>query len=94
MPQPSWLRTPSGRALVSLVIGLIVGIAISTTGSPAGRAFAHFLEPIGTIWVNAIRMTVVPLVFSLIVSTLASETRLPAIGKLSARATAHGCTHG
>lgn len=56
------------------------------TGFPAGRSFASMLEPIGTLWVNGIRMTVVPLVASLIIATLASDNRHPAIGKLSARA--------
>jgi len=86
MPSAPWIRTPSARALISLVLGLIVGVAISASGSPAGRSFASAIEPLGAMWVNGIRMTVVPLVVSLIISTLASESRPPAIGKLSARA--------
>ena len=45
---------------------------IAWSGSRGGQAFADFVTPIGTIWVNALRMTVVPLVASLLIATLAS----------------------
>jgi proton glutamate symport protein len=81
-----WYQSSAVRALFGLVLGLIVGIAIASSGSPAARSFAKVLEPIGTIWVNAIRMTIVPLVASLLISTLASTERVSAVGKMGARA--------
>ena len=68
--------------------GLIVGIVIVSSGSPGARAAAAALEPIGTLWVNAIRMTIVPLVVSLLISALGTESRGDAAGRLGVRAIA------
>jgi proton glutamate symport protein len=76
------------RASVGLALGLIVGVAISLSGSPALKAAASALEPIGTLWVNAIRMTVIPLVVSLLIATIAQEKDLGAVGRLGGRAVA------
>ncbi|HTE45666.1 MAG TPA: dicarboxylate/amino acid:cation symporter [Gemmatimonadaceae bacterium] len=81
-------RSPSARASIGLASGLVVGIAIASTSSPALRSFAGALEPVGTIWVNAIRMTVIPLVVSLLIATIAQEKDLSAMGKLGGRAVA------
>ena len=72
--------------MVGLALGLITGGAIAWSGSPAGHAFADFVTPIGTIWVNALRMTVVPLVASLLIATLASGGGARSFGRLGRRA--------
>ena len=51
-------------ALAALAAGLLIGVIILRSGSEAGLAAARFIEPIGTMWVNAIRMTVIPLIVS------------------------------
>src|SRR5690348_10747416 len=51
-------------ALTALAAGLLIGVIILRSRSPAGLSVARFLEPIGTMWVNAIRMTVIPLIVS------------------------------
>src|SRR4051794_34041636 len=81
-------RSPAARASIGLVLGLAVGIAISLSASPTMRSFAAALEPIGTLWVNAIRMTVIPLVVSLLIATIANEKDLGAVGRLGGRAVA------
>jgi Na+/H+-dicarboxylate symporter len=86
MPSTPWYRSSATRALIGLALGLIVGIAIATSGSPAARSAAKALEPVGTIWVNAIRMTIVPLVASLLIATLASTERVSVVGKMGIRA--------
>lgn len=58
--------------LVALAAGLVAGLAINQWGSPSARAFADAVEPVGTLFVNAIRMTVVPLVVSLVIVGIAS----------------------
>jgi Na+/H+-dicarboxylate symporter len=79
------MRSPAVLASASLVVGLAVGIAIAASGSPALRTVADVLEPVGALWVNAIRMTVVPLVLSLLVATLASRADAGAVGRQGAR---------
>jgi proton glutamate symport protein len=79
-------RSPATRASIGLALGLIVGVAISLSGSSTLKAGASALEPIGTLWVNAIRMTVIPLVVSLLIATIANERDLGAVGRLGGRA--------
>ncbi|MEP7001876.1 MAG: dicarboxylate/amino acid:cation symporter [bacterium] len=74
------------RVLIALVAGLAVGVAISSAASPALRAFPGYLEPLGTMWVNALRMTVVPLVFTSIVIGVNSLPDSRSIGRIGARA--------
>jgi len=76
------------RAALGLALGLIAGIVIVSSGSASARSAAEALEPIGTMWVNAIRMTIVPLVVSLLVAALAAESRSNVAGRLGARAIA------
>jgi Na+/H+-dicarboxylate symporter len=74
--------------LLSLVAGLAIGVVISATSSSGLHAFATAIEPIGTVWVNAIRMTVIPLVVSLLIATIAEEKDFHAVGRLGGRAIA------
>ena len=76
------------RTLVSLLAGLATGVLISSTSSTALHTFASLVEPIGTVWVNAIRMTVIPLIVSLLIATIAEEKDMGAVGHLGARAVA------
>jgi Na+/H+-dicarboxylate symporter len=75
----------STRVLVALVIAIVLGIAISASGSASLLAAADFVAPIGTIWVNAIRMTVIPLVVALIITGVASASNVAAIGRMGGR---------
>jgi proton glutamate symport protein len=77
--------TDSTRVLVALVGGLAGGAAIAASGNPSLLAAADWLTPIGTIWVNAIRMTVIPLVVSLVITGVAGATDLKSIGRLGTR---------
>jgi Na+/H+-dicarboxylate symporter len=48
--------------------------------------FATAMDPVGTLWVNALRMTVVPLVVSLLITTLAENEGGTMFGVLGRRA--------
>jgi len=48
----------------------------------------NVVEPIGTLWVNAIRMTVVPLVVSLLITGVASSSNISAVRGIGWRALA------
>src|SRR6185312_9913802 len=63
-----------------------VGALIVWSNSPAARMFAAAMDPVGTIWVNALRMTIVPLVVSLLVVTLAENDGGAMFGRLGRRA--------
>ena len=73
------------RVLVGLGAGLVGGIAIAASHNRALLAAADAVTPIGTLWVNAIRMTVIPLVVSLVITGVASVSDLAAVGRLGGR---------
>ena len=62
----------STRVLLALVAGVGFGLLLSRTGAATSERVIAYVEPFGTIFVNAIRMTVVPLVVSLVVVGIAS----------------------
>src|SRR5438876_338409 len=73
------------RVLLALGAGLLMGIGVSAAADPQLLSAVSFVQPIGTIWVNAIRMTVVPLVFSLLVVGVASASDAAAVGRIGVR---------
>jgi len=75
----------STRVLVALVVAIVLGFVIAATHSASMLAAADFIAPVGVIWVNAIRMTVIPLVVALIITGIASATNVAAIGRMGRR---------
>ena len=71
-----------GRVAIALIAGLVVGISVSRAGIPWLSRAVAFLEPIGSIWVNAIRMTVVPLVVALLLGAVARGGGSHGLGRL------------
>lgn len=67
MKPPSSSRGPL-VALIALGAGLVAGVIVLKTGT--GFGLVRFIEPIGTMWVSAIRMTVMPLVVSLLIAAI------------------------
>jgi Na+/H+-dicarboxylate symporter len=71
--------------LLALALALGAGAAIAATGDATALRLAKGLAPIGTLWVNAIRMTVIPLVVSLLITGVASAADLKTIGRIGGR---------
>lgn len=72
--------------VLSLVAGLAIGVALGAADNQSLDAVAHFLEPLGALWLNALRMTVIPLVVALLITGAASATETASTGRLTARA--------
>jgi Na+/H+-dicarboxylate symporter len=60
----------ASRVLLGLAAGFVAGLALSSTSSPAARAAADLVAPVGTLFVNLIRMTVIPLLVSTVIVSL------------------------
>jgi proton glutamate symport protein len=75
----------STRVLLALGGAVAIGTAISLSANPTLLNAADFLTPIGSLWVNAIRMTVIPLVVSLLITGMASASDVKSIGRLGGR---------
>ncbi len=67
-----FLPSLSLQVLAALALGLIVGAIAQTRGLPGGAETAGFIGSLGQLWLNALKMTIVPLVFSLLVTGIAS----------------------
>jgi Na+/H+-dicarboxylate symporter len=75
----------STRVLVALAAAIGGGAIIAALGSKPLLHAADAIAPVGTLWVNAIRMTVIPLVVSLLITGVASATDVTAIGRIGGR---------
>ncbi|MGQ0814080.1 MAG: dicarboxylate/amino acid:cation symporter [Gemmatimonadota bacterium] len=82
------MKSLGARVLLALVLGLAAGIAVSSSGNPDLVRLVGWIEPIGTLWINAIRMTVIPLVLGAIIVGIASAPELKTIGSVGGRAVA------
>lgn len=76
--------SPTLLALVALAAGLALGLAAASWGGVL-RTLVAVVEPLGTLWVKAIRMTLVPLVVALLVGSVAGFADVRALGRLGAR---------
>ncbi|MBI4538408.1 MAG: dicarboxylate/amino acid:cation symporter [Gemmatimonadetes bacterium] len=74
------------RVLTGLVAGLGLGAVVAAVRAPLLLTAVSLIEPLGTLWVNAIRMTVIPLVVSLLIGGIASASGAGAIGRIGGRA--------
>jgi proton glutamate symport protein len=76
------------QVLLGLVVGLAAGIGISLSPLPWLRAIPGWTEPVGALFINAIRMTVIPLVVASLMLGVASTRDARMVGRLGARALA------
>jgi proton glutamate symport protein len=75
----------STRVLLALVAAILLGALIAASHNTSLVRAADGIAPIGTLWVNGIRMTVIPLVVSLLITGVASVSDIKSIGRLGAR---------
>ncbi len=67
---------------VGLVAGLALGIVAAATGSPLLLAIAEGVAPLGTAFVNAIRMVVIPLVMATVFVGVARLGDIRKVGRM------------
>src|SRR4051812_26379271 len=70
------------RVVIGLIVGLIVGSAIGAQQGPIALRVISIIEPIGQLWVGAIRMTVIPLVISLLFVGVAGNDASERFGRI------------
>jgi Na+/H+-dicarboxylate symporter len=74
------------RVLIGLVAGFVLGLALAGSTSPSVTTLLAVMAPVGTIFINLIRMTVMPLVASMLVASVGSLASSGALGRAGARA--------
>lgn len=72
--------------LIALALGVAVGAFAAAYGGDGARRLIEGVEALGGLWLNALRMTVVPLIFAVLVTGIAQVSDAAATGRLAARA--------
>lgn len=83
-----FLASLSVQVLLALSLGLAVGMGAQKWGLPGGSATADMIQSLGQLWLNALRMTIIPLVFSLLVTGVASIADAARAGRMALKAVA------
>ena len=78
----------TNRILLGLVLGLVGGALLLLSGSSIAPSLASVIEPIGAVWLSALKMTIIPLVLALLVTGVASAADAASSGGLTARSLA------
>ena len=78
----------STRILLALIVGLAVGISLAGLAPGAVGPTVAVAQPVGQAWLNALQMTIVPLVFSLLVTGVAATAEAAQAGRLAGKAVA------
>lgn len=71
-------------SIIALTAGLGLGILGHETGSPALARVGEWIKPIGSMWVSALQLTVIPLVITHLLATI-SGAGAKSVGKLGVR---------
>lgn len=81
-------RSTGVQVSLGLALGLALGMLLSRESAPsaATNGLLATLDVIGTAWINAVRMTVIPLVVPLLIVGVAGGDDLRATGTVGAKA--------
>ena len=69
------------RVLLSLLAGALVGLGLAMLKPEWATHAAGFFQPIGRLWLNALQMTVVPLVVALVILGVNTANNAAASGR-------------
>ena len=74
------------RVLVGLATGALIGLLLAGWNETVALQVANVAQPVGKLWLNALQMTVVPLVLALVVVGVNTATDAAASGRIARRA--------
>ena len=82
------MKRPSLTTLIlsGLLAGLAAGAVLHAVHAPGEAALVAAAEAIGGVWLDALRMTIIPLVFALLVTGMARAAETAERGGLAGRA--------
>ena len=78
------IRSPALLILAALVAGVVLGMVFGARSAGVEEA----AQAVGTLWLNALRMTIVPLIVALLVTGVAAAADAAATGRLAGGAVA------
>ena len=78
--------TSTVRVLLGLLVGVALGLLLTAIQPGLAGELATVTQPIGALWLNALQMTVVPLVVALVILGVASTRNAAQSGRTARRA--------
>ncbi len=76
----------TARVMAGLVAGVVVGILLAWQAPALGVQVAELVQPFGKLWLNALQMTVVPLVLALVIVGVNQASDAAQSGRVARRA--------
>jgi proton glutamate symport protein len=76
----------TARVLLGLLLGAVIGLALAWWDADVAAQAAEAVQPIGRLWLNALQMTVVPLVAALVILGVNTARDAAASGRTARRA--------
>lgn len=74
------------RILLALAAGLLIGILVARAAPHLVDPTAAVADPIGGLWLDALRMTIVPLIVALVITGIAASAEAARASRLAGRA--------
>jgi proton glutamate symport protein len=74
------------RVMAGLVAGIVLGILLAWLDTPLAIRVADIVQPFGKLWLNALQMTVVPLVLALVIVGVNQASDAAQSGRIARRA--------
>jgi proton glutamate symport protein len=78
----------TARVLLGLILGAVIGLLLARWDTALAARVADTVQPVGRLWLNALQMTVVPLVGALVVLGVNTARNAAASGRTARRAIA------
>lgn len=78
-PRPLWV-------LGALIAGILLGIAAAGASTPLRTGATQVASTVGGLWLNALEMTVVPLIVALLITGIAQSAEAARGGRIAGRA--------
>jgi Na+/H+-dicarboxylate symporter len=72
-------------ALLALTLGLVAGMMAGDLGQPTREGALSVASFVGTLWLNALKMTVIPLVVALLIVGIAKSAEAAQAGRIAGR---------
>ena len=77
---------PTTRVLLGLASGAAIGLTLAWSDPSLAAKVAALVQPIGKLWLNALQMTVVPLVLALVIIGVTTASDTASSGRTARRA--------
>ncbi len=74
------------RILLALFLGLVLGVVSADFSPETGKMLADIADPVGTLWLNGLRMTIIPLVVALLITGIVKTAEAARAGRTAATA--------